>query len=255
MPLAVATPGGCRGHGHGGRHTGRHSSAAWCRRGNVLVLVPVPRVLGFRPGQPTFKGIRRCALLRATDPHRSSLYFRRELGCIEVALVGRDPPRPGCVIRLRLESPFGSPCGLPVRHLAHHMRQVQSPRLIAPIQRFVSWPGQFSDLQPSSLTLDSASGPFVSSSNWHLPQARAGFEVSWLVHVRGVQAVASPHSSCLADVSFGTTPPHRASMSLSAFVGSHGVQHRLDRVSMLRSCPCGTSWRSRHVWARSPVTW
>ena len=92
-------------------------------------------------------------------------------------------------------------------------------------------------------------------SNWHLPQARAGFEVSWLVHVLGVQAVASPHSSCLADVSFGTTPPHRASMSLPAFVGSHGVQHRLDRVSMLRSCRCGTSWSSRHVWARSPVTW
>ena len=39
--------------------------------------------------------------------------------------------------------------------------------------------------------------------NRHLPQARAGFEVSWLVHVLGVQAVASPHSSCLADVSFG----------------------------------------------------
>ena len=82
-----------------------------------------------------------------------------------------------------------------------------------------------------------------------------GFEVSWLVHVLGVQAVASPHSSCLADVSFGTTPPHRASMSLPAFAGSHGVLHRLDRVSMLRSCRCGTSWSSRQVWARSPVTW
>ena len=92
----------------------------------------------------------------------------------------------------------------------------------------------------------------VGSSHQHLPQARAGFEVSWLVHVLGVQAVASPHSNCLADVSFGATAPHRASMSLPAFAGSHGVQHRLDRVSMLRSC-CRTSWSSRHVWAGSTV--
>ena len=32
----------------------------------------VPLVLGFRPSQPTFKGIHRCALLRATHPHRIS---------------------------------------------------------------------------------------------------------------------------------------------------------------------------------------
>ena len=66
----------------------RFSDSA-CRK---HVLAPVPRVLGFRPGQPTFKGIRRCALLCATHPHRSSPYFRRKLDCVEAALVWRDAP-------------------------------------------------------------------------------------------------------------------------------------------------------------------
>ena len=56
------------------------------------VLAPVPRVLGFRPGQPTFKGIRQCALLRATHPHRTSPYFWRKLDCVDVVLIWRDPP-------------------------------------------------------------------------------------------------------------------------------------------------------------------
>ena len=43
-------------------------------------------------GQPTFKGIRRCALSRATDPHRSSPYLQHKLGCVEVALIWRDLP-------------------------------------------------------------------------------------------------------------------------------------------------------------------
>ena len=57
------------------------SSSDAAGRKHVLALVPC--VPGFRPGQPTFKGIHRCALLRATHPHRSSSYFWTLPDCVE----------------------------------------------------------------------------------------------------------------------------------------------------------------------------
>ena len=73
----------------------------------------------------------------------------------------------------------------------------------------------------------------VGSSNWHLPQARAGFEVSWLVHVLGVQAVASPHSSRLADASW---TQRLRTASLAGFLllrwAKSGL-HLWDRASLL----------------------
>ena len=83
----------------------RFSDSA-CRK---HVLASVPRVLGFRPGQPTFPrvfaDVRSCAQRIHNAPLRTS-------GASWVALrlhsSGVFLPRPGCVIRLRLESLFTS---------------------------------------------------------------------------------------------------------------------------------------------------
>ena len=71
-------------------------------------LAPLPLVVGFRSRPAHIQGDSPMRALRATNPHRSSSYSWRKLGCVEVALIWRGFHTSRVWTRLRLESRFTS---------------------------------------------------------------------------------------------------------------------------------------------------
>ena len=71
-------------------------------------LAPLPLVVGFRSRPAHIQGDSPMRALRATNPHLSSSYSWRKLGCVEVALIWRGFHTSRVWNRLRLESRFTS---------------------------------------------------------------------------------------------------------------------------------------------------
>ena len=89
-------------------------------------LAPLTLVVGFRSRPAHIQGDSPMRALRATNPHRSSSYSWRKLGCVEVALIWRGFHTSRVWNRLRLESRFTSLLASKIQ-LLRSRRLIQNP--------------------------------------------------------------------------------------------------------------------------------
>ena len=120
-------------------------------------LAPLPLVVGFRSRPAHIQGDSPMRALRATNPHRSSSYSWRKLGCVEVALIWRGFHTSRVWNRLRLESRFTS--------LPSGFRGMQVSRSQYFVEYTISEIGSLEGFRESGFSLDRASPSRLSSRN------------------------------------------------------------------------------------------